>query len=81
MMMAIRPLSSWDPALGDWELAEARADFRGSRTFPQGVLVGDGSKLTGRHGEFTMAQPAGTRSSHHTGHLILAKSEAPNAQR
>ena len=42
MMTAIRPLSSWAPVLGDWELAEARADFRGSRTFPQGVLLGDG---------------------------------------
>ena len=41
MMTAIRPLSSWAPALGDWELSEGRADFLGSRTFPQGVLLGE----------------------------------------
>ena len=42
MMTAIRPLSSWAPVIGDWELSEERADFRGSRTFPHGVLLGDG---------------------------------------
>lgn len=47
MMTPIRPLSSWAPVLGDWELSDARADFLGSRTYPHGVLLGDSSLNNG----------------------------------
>lgn len=40
MMTADKPLSSWAPMLGDWDLGDARAIYLGSPGSPRGILLG-----------------------------------------
>ena len=40
MTIATRPLSSWAPILGYWDLSDTRANYHGSPTSPRGILLG-----------------------------------------